>query len=274
MAAIPLDRLVQSRAVWLATDGSDAGTSQASVTLDPVIALARQTGGGLVIDTTTLWAGQAQGERLGLSAQEIAHLNGAAVAYAFGLRAHCPDVPVVINGMVGPSNGVPGAGQDISAWHARMAHSAQITALAKAGAHMVTASGMTHVAEAIGIAGAAAAAGLPCVVSFVTDAQGRLPSGQPLDEAIHDVEQLDATPLWFGVEGANLPADLFDPAQDWTRRIGALRLPEVCLPECRLPECHLSDLIGRLPDLRVIAAPVPALQSAFVPLHMAATSRA
>lgn len=263
MAATPLNRLVDSRAIWLATDGIDAGTAQASVTLDPVLALARQTGCGLVIDTTTLWAGQAQGERLGLSPQQIAHLNCKAVGYALGLRARFPDVPVVINGMVGPSGGAA-SGQDISAWHARMAHSAQIIALAQAGAEMVTASGMTHVAEAIGIAGAATAAGLPCVVSFVTDAQGRLPSGQPLDEAIHDVEQLDAVPLWYGVEGADLSATLFDPAQDWTRRIGALRLARH----------SLSDLIDCLPDLRVVAAPVPALQSALAPLHKAATSRA
>lgn len=263
MAATPLNRLVHGRTIWLATDGIDAGTAQAAATLDPVLALARQTGGGVVIDTTTAWAGQAQGERLGLSPQDIAHLNARAVAYALGLRAGWPDVPVVINGMVGPSGGAA-SGQDISAWHARMAHSAQITALVRAGAEMVTASGMTHVAEAIGIAGAATAAGLPCVVSFVTDAQGRLPSGQPLDEAINDVEQLDAAPLWYGVEGADLPAHLFDPAQDWTRRIGALRLARG----------DVSALIDRLRDLRVIAAPVPALHAAFAPLHKAATIRA
>lgn len=268
MAAPHLDRLIHSRAIWLATDGIDAGTAQASVTLDPLLFLARQSGAGLVIDTTTAWAGQAQGEGLGLSQAQIAHLNHAAVAYAHGLRAGLPAVPAVINGMVGPSGGAA-SGQDISAWHARMAHSAQITALAQAGAEMVTASGMTHVAEAIGIAGAASAAGLPCVVSFVIDAQGRLPSGQALDEAIYDVEQLDVAPLWYGVEGADLPAALFPPAQDWTRRIGVLRLQG-----CRLPDLRLPDLIDRLPDLRVIAAPVPALQSALAPRQIAATSRA
>ncbi|WP_216824673.1 homocysteine S-methyltransferase family protein [Paragemmobacter aquarius] len=263
MAATHLLRFIHNRAVWLATDGIDAGTAQTAVTLDPVLALVRRTGGGLVIETTTVWAGQPQGERLGLSAQGIAHLNSKAVAYAIGLRARFPDVPSVINGMVGPS-GDTASGQDISAWHARMAHSAQIAALAQAGAEMVTAKGMTHVAEAIGIAGAASAAGLPCVVSFVIDAEGRLPSGQALDEAIYDVEQLDAAPLWYGVEGADLPADLFHPAQHWTRRIGALRLQGV----------GLSHLINRLPHLRVIAAPVPALQSALAPRRKAAASRA
>ena len=54
---------------------------------------------------------------------------------------------------------------------------------------MVTAITMTYADEAIGIARAAEAAGLPVAISFTVETDGRLPSGQPLGDAI---EQVDA----------------------------------------------------------------------------------
>ena len=54
---------------------------------------------------------------------------------------------------------------------------------------------MTYVDEAIGITRAAAAAGLPAVISFTVETDGRLPSGQPLGEAIEQVDaETDAGP--------------------------------------------------------------------------------
>ena len=50
---------------------------------------------------------------------------------------------------------------------------------------------MTYAEEAIGVSRAAARAGLPCVISFTVETDGRLPSGQSLAEAI---AQVDAPP--------------------------------------------------------------------------------
>ena len=57
---------------------------------------------------------------------------------------------------------------------------------------MVSAITMTHAAEAVGVARAADAAGLPAVVSFTVETDGRLPDGQTLGDAI---EQVDAETL-------------------------------------------------------------------------------
>ena len=54
---------------------------------------------------------------------------------------------------------------------------------------MVTAMTMNYVDEAIGITNAAKSVGMPIVISFTVETDGRLPSGQSLKDAI---ENLDA----------------------------------------------------------------------------------
>jgi S-methylmethionine-dependent homocysteine/selenocysteine methylase len=60
---------------------------------------------------------------------------------------------------------------------------------AKAG--MVTAITMTYTAEAIGLTQAARAADIPVMISFTIETNGRLPTGQTVQEAIEQVD--DAT---------------------------------------------------------------------------------
>lgn len=256
---------------WLTDGGFGMGRGQAGfeATDDADIArhfhgfmaLAQAHGTGFMLDTATAGAGQVIGAGPGQDADRIALMNARAAALARRLCNDWPALAVVVNGVVGPAGGRYRPDQEISAWHATMAHSAQVEALARAGVDLVTATAMTHVAEAIGIAGAATAAGLPCVVSFAIGPDGRLLSGQPLDEAIYDVEQLDTPPLWYGVECPHPGsfAALFDPAQDWTQRIGSLRVAawqgagaegEADDPQ-RFGKA-VAALAGRLANLRVI----------------------
>ncbi|MBC2835543.1 homocysteine S-methyltransferase family protein [Paragemmobacter straminiformis] len=248
MAPTALSGLIETRRPWLADGGLETdliynrgfdlpdfaaftllGDARGEAALgdyfDGFLSLARANGTGFVLDTATWRAGQVWGERMGLDHAAIATANARATDFARTLRDRWPDVPTVINGVIGPAGDGYRIDQEMSAWHARMAHAVQIEALALAGVDLVTAMTMTYVTEAIGIAGAAAAVGLPCVISFTVETDGRLPSGQPLDEAIYDVEQLETPPLWYMVNCAHPEhfAHLFDPAQDWTQRIGGLR---------------------------------------------------
>ena len=68
-------------------------------------------------------------------------------------------------------------------------HAIQIGTFAATTADQVTAITMTNAEEAIGIVHAASAAGIPAAISFTVETDGRLPTGQPLREAI---EQVDA----------------------------------------------------------------------------------
>ena len=69
---------------------------------------------------------------------------------------------------------------------------------------MVAALTMTYAEEAIGIARAAADVGLPAAISFTVETDGRLPSGQPLGEAIEQVdEETGGAPAYYMVNCAH-----------------------------------------------------------------------
>jgi S-methylmethionine-dependent homocysteine/selenocysteine methylase len=62
----------------------------------------------------------------------------------------------------------------------------------------------THAGEAAGFVRAAAEVGIPAVVAFTVETDGRLPSGQPLHEAIAEVEAATGgTALHFGINCAH-----------------------------------------------------------------------
>ena len=76
----------------------------------------------------------------------------------------------------------------MSADEAQAYHAAQIGGFAGTEADMVTAITMNNADEAIGITRAARAAGMPVVISFTVETDGRLPTGQSLQEAIAEVD--------------------------------------------------------------------------------------
>ena len=69
---------------------------------------------------------------------------------------------------------------------------------------MVTAITMTYTEEAIGITRAAQRAGLPVVISFTVETDGRLPSGETLGDAIEQVDdETGAGPAYYMVNCAH-----------------------------------------------------------------------
>lgn len=157
---------------------------------DGFVALAREGGTGFVLDTATWRANMGWAGALGLDEAGIARVNAEAVAFAKAWRARheSPDLPILINGVVGPSGDGYRVDVTRAADEAERIHAPQVRALAAAGADLVTAVTMTHVEEAIGVARAARAAGLPHVLSFTVETDGNLPSGQDLQEALAEVE--------------------------------------------------------------------------------------
>src|SRR5690606_34858192 len=112
--------------------------------------------------------------------------------------------PVVVSGQMGPR----GDGYDPSAImsvdEAQAYHGDQIWAFAEADADMIAALTMTNVPEAVGIAWAAQAAGMPAAISFTLETDGRLPTGQSLKEAIEVVDAATgAAPAYFMINCAH-----------------------------------------------------------------------
>lgn len=168
----------------------DAGRERLERYFAPYLAIARERGAGFILDTATWRANPDWAAKLGYGAEELDRLNGEAVALAMRLReaqgTEAP--PIVINGVVGPRGDGYQAGERMTVAAAERYHGRQIATFAAADADMVSAITMTYPEEAIGIALAARAEGMPVAISFTVETDGRLPSGESLGEAIEQVE--------------------------------------------------------------------------------------
>ena len=102
---------------------------------------------------------------------------------------------------------------------------------------MVTAITMTHVGEAVGVVRAAEAAGLPVAISFTVETDGRLPTGQPLGEAIEAVDAATgALPAYYMINCAHPTHFAHELGADggWTGRVRGLRANASCRSHAEL----------------------------------------
>ena len=205
---------------------SRPGRAQLASYYDPYLALAARLGTGFVLDTPTWRANPDWGDRLGYGAERLTAVNERAVELVVGLGAAHPSVPVVVNGVIGPRGDGYVVGATMSPDEATAYHGLQARAFAAAGAEMISAITMTYVEEAIGITRAATAVGLPVVVSFTVETDGRLPSGQALDAAIGAVDEATGgAAAYFMVNCAHPThfAATIEPGAAWTRRVKGIR---------------------------------------------------
>jgi S-methylmethionine-dependent homocysteine/selenocysteine methylase len=202
----------------------DTGAEALRRYYESYIAIAREHGAGIVLDTATWRASRDWGERLGYSPEELAEANRRAVALIEELRILNPDVPAVLDGVIGPRGDGYVVGETMTAEEAEAYHSEQIGTFAGTAADMVSAITMTYADEAVGIARAAQAAGLPAAISFTVETDGRLPSGQPLGAAIEQVDaETDSAPAYFMINCAHpthFEAALEGP---WLERVRGIR---------------------------------------------------
>jgi homocysteine S-methyltransferase len=169
--------------------------------------IAVRHGCGVILETPTWRASPDWGARLGYPATALRRVNAAAVSLLGQLRAGYPAAaspPVVVSGCIGPrADGYQPAAR-MTADQAQRYHTGQIEILAAAGVDLVHAMTITYPAEAIGIASAAAGAGVPATISFTTETDGRLPDGSTLADAVTEVDAATGgSPVYYGINCAH-----------------------------------------------------------------------
>lgn len=190
---------------------------------------AASPGAGFVLESPTWRAGRDWCQRLGLDDAAMRRMNGEAVVLMQRLRdayAGALDGAIVVSGCIGPRGDGYQPGQPMSGDDALQAHRPQAQALAEAGVDMLSAMTMATSGEAIGVARAAAALGLPCAISFTVETDGRLPSGETLDEAIARTDgEAGAAPAYYMLNCAHPTHFEAVLAQGgaWRQRIRGLR---------------------------------------------------
>lgn len=225
------------------------------------LALAHQSGSGFILESATWRASPDWAAPLGLSIPEMADLNRAAVALLHSLKA-AYDVPVLVSGCIGPRGDGYDPGTVMTVETATDYHSAQLGWLAEGGAQAISAITMTNTPEAIGISRAAAALGLPVVISFTVETNGLLPTGQALGDAIAQVDlAMDAYPAYYMINCAHPShfATAIDGGASWIARLGGIRANASCLSHAELDQ--MTELDAGDPD--ALAADYAALCAAY-----------
>jgi S-methylmethionine-dependent homocysteine/selenocysteine methylase len=212
----------------------------------PYLAIARQMGAGFVLDTATWRANPDWGTELGYSPEELDDANRRAVALAEEIRDAEGDEsgPIVIEGVVGPQGDGYNPARLMSAGEAEQYHERQIRIFSETAADMVAAVTITYPEEAIGIARAARAAGMPVAISFTVETDGRLPSGHALGGAIEQVDaETGGGAAYFMVNCAHPThfAEVLADGGRWRERVRAIRANASRMSHAELDEAEELD---------------------------------
>jgi homocysteine S-methyltransferase len=232
------------------------------------LALANEYDAGCILDSQTWKAHMHWANDLGEDEEFLQKANEESIRFIKGLRDEFSDneKPVVLNAAIGPQGDAYAPEAEVAAEQAEDYHSKQLGWLAATDVDMVTAMTFTQSDEAIGVVRAANKVGLPSVVSFTVETDGKLPTGQPLGEAIQAVDEAtDNAAAYFMVNCAH-PDHFFHVLinSEWAHRIHGIRCNASRLSHAELDESEVLDhgdpvelaeqyrsLAGRMPWLNV-----------------------
>jgi S-methylmethionine-dependent homocysteine/selenocysteine methylase len=162
--------------------------------------MARDAGLGFVLESPTWRANPDWAEKIGYSREMLADTNRKAIDLMVAMRAtfETPRSPMPISGNIGPRGDGYVPGKMMNAREAEDYHAEQIAVFRDTPADMISAFTLNYATEAIGAARAAKAAGMPVVISFTVETDGRLPTGQTLRDAIAEVDaETGAAPAYY-----------------------------------------------------------------------------
>lgn len=230
-------------------------------------AIAAHHNASVVLEAPTWRANPEWAATLGHDLEALAELIREGVGVVQDVRSRwSASGTFLVGGTVGPRGDGYVLGATMTADEAESYHTFQVQQMAAAGVDSITALTMGYVEEAVGITRAARAVGLPAIVSYTLETDGRLPSGATLGEAIAATDAAtDGYPTHYMINCAH-PTH-FEHAvaggEPWLRRIGGLRANASTLSHAELDEMEVldagdpADLAARYVQLR---AALPALQ--------------
>lgn len=211
------------------------------------VALARVHALGLVLESPTWRANADWGRVLGYDAVALADANRLAIGLLLEIRAalESREVPIVIGGVLGPRGDGYVVERLMSPAEARDYHSEQVGVFAGSDADMVTVYTLNYVDEGIGVALAAREHRMPAAISFTLETDGRLPSGETLEEAVRRVDAASGGhPAYYMINCAHPEhfQHVLRGGGDWVRRIRGLRANASRLSHAELEQCTELDV--------------------------------
>lgn len=209
------------------------------------IDIAKQQNTGLLLESPTWRASTDWGDKLNFSQSEIAECNQLAIELLDEIRKSSTlKSPFVISGCIGPRYDGYDPQHYMSAEEAERYHEAQIKTFSTTQADVVTALTMTSINEALGISRAAKKYDMPVIISFTTETDGKLPSGETLQQAIETIDKdTYAYPFYYMINCAHPTHFHSELTGDnmWLKRIGGVRANASCKSHAELDEATELD---------------------------------
>jgi len=249
---------------------SARGVAALRAYFDRYVPMAVKQGTGFVLESPTWRANPDWAARIGYDRNKLDKLNRAAIDLMREIRDayETERSPMAISGCVGPRGDGYDPGKVMSPDEAESYHAGQIGVFRDAGADFVTATTMTNVNEALGVARAARTAKMPCVISFTLETDGCLPTGEKLSEAITVVDrETDGAPAYYMINCAH-PTHfdtVLESGTSWVMRLRGLRANSSKRSHAELdnaPELdsgnpqelgeQYRDLLRRFPQINVL----------------------
>jgi len=199
-----------------------------------------------VMESPTWRANADWGVKLGYTHDEIFALNKQSIKFTRELaEPFSQSLPqIIFSGNIGPRGDGYKAENCMTAEQAKAYHIEQVKAFAFADADVVTALTITYSDEAVGIIQAARSFSLPVVVAFTVETDGRLPGGEPLNEAIIKTDQeTNSYAKHYMINCAHpqhfLP--ILQKEERWKKRIGGIRANASLKSHAELDDSEILD---------------------------------
>ncbi len=239
--------------------------------LKDLIALGKEAGTGVILESPTWVANRDRGAALGYASSDLKKLNQDAVAMMAAVRSESGHSPTVISANIGPREDAYAPEAQMNSDGAERYHLEQISALAETEVDVISGYTLAYPSEAIGMVRAARRFGLPVIISFTVETDGRLPTGDALEEAIKEVDAAtDSYAAYFMINCAH-PERFSGVLEDapWMQRVrgfiaNASRCSHAELDEAEELDdgnptelgVQLSDIRRRFPHIQVLGGVV------------------
>jgi len=201
---------------------------------------------GVVFDTPTWRASPDWAAKLDYDLGSLATFNQDAAALLLQVKAEsgADDETFVVSGNLGPRGDGYVPGDLMSPDDARSYHSWQAEQFAAAGVDLISIFTVNYVNEGLGVANAIADVGLPAVISFTVETDGRVPDGATVGEAIARVDdEATQAPAYYMLNCAH-PTHVLDTLRQdgaWKQRIRGFRANASRMSHAELDESESLD---------------------------------
>jgi S-methylmethionine-dependent homocysteine/selenocysteine methylase len=237
---------------------------------EPYFRVAQRYGLTYILETPTWRANPDWGFKLGYSRHELNSINRLSVLFLreMQLSLSPTDNKILVSGCIGPRGDGYSPTFCMTLAEAIEYHGEQIRTFALADVDIITGMTLNYSDEGTGIVLASKSVGVPVVISFTVETDGRLPNGESLGDAIQRVDSAtDSYAQHFMINCAHPEhfSHILEDAGQWKNRIRGIRANASVKSHTELNEsttldtgdkCALAknylELKLLLPSLRII----------------------